>query len=137
MSLLLDTNVCIALMNDTSERVRFEFEESLAAGNLIYISAVVQFELEYGISKSRELYDNRMRLQELFDKGIEVLDFTAQDALIAGEIRAQLERDATPIGPYDLLIAGQAVNRGLTLVTANTREFARVPNLQWQDWEQS
>ncbi len=52
----------------------------------------------------------------------------------AGEVRATLERTGQPIGAYDTLIAGQAVRRGLTLVTANTREFERVNGLMWEDW---
>ena len=60
--------------------------------------------------------------------------FESQDAEEAGDIRAALERTGKPIGPYDLLIAAQARRRGATLITANEREFARVPGLKTADW---
>jgi tRNA(fMet)-specific endonuclease VapC len=65
---------------------------------------------------------------------IEVLAFDEHDARTAGEIRAALEAAGTPIGAYDLLIAGQALRRGYTLVTAIVPAFARVPSLSWEDW---
>ena len=64
----------------------------------------------------------------------EVSAFDEEDAKTAGELRATLEGAGTPIGPYDLLIAAQALRTGATLVTANVAEFTRVPDLQWQDW---
>lgn len=63
-----------------------------------------------------------------------ILDFDQNDAFVAGEIRAALAAKGTPIGPYDVLIAGQAKARGLTLVTNNVGEFNRVENLQVEDW---
>ena len=65
---------------------------------------------------------------------IDVVAFDAEDAATAGELRATLEADGTPIGPYDVLIAAQALRSGATLVTANVSEFARVRDLAWQDW---
>ena len=65
---------------------------------------------------------------------IDVLPFEAGDAEIAGQLRAELERAGAPIGPFDLLIAAQALRREATLITANTNEFARVPGLMRQDW---
>jgi tRNA(fMet)-specific endonuclease VapC len=61
--------------------------------------------------------------------------FSREDAREAGEIRATLAEAGTPIGPYDLLIAGQARARALVVVTHNTREFSRVAGLQTEDWE--
>ena len=63
-----------------------------------------------------------------------VVDFDREDAHAAGEIRADLAKKGTPIGPYDVLIAGQASRRGAVLVTNNLREFKRVDNLQVEDW---
>ncbi len=63
-----------------------------------------------------------------------VLEYSEQDSQAAGEIRADLERKGRRIGEYDTLIAGQAYARGLTLVTANTREFRRVKGLAVEDW---
>jgi predicted nucleic acid-binding protein len=64
----------------------------------------------------------------------DLLDFDDEDARTAGQVRAALEGIGAPIGAYDLLIAGQALRRGLTVVTANTSEFARVAGLSWEDW---
>jgi tRNA(fMet)-specific endonuclease VapC len=64
-----------------------------------------------------------------------VLDFDKEDAQQAGEVRALLASNGTPIGAYDVLIAGQAVARNLILVTHNTREFGRVPGLRLEDWQ--
>lgn len=65
---------------------------------------------------------------------VQVLEFGEEDARYAGEIRSTLERMGKPIGTYDVLIAGQALNRKLTLVTANAKEFGRVKGLNWEDW---
>jgi len=74
------------------------------------------------------------RLERFLHQGPDVLAFTGSDAVSAAHIRATLEKQKQPIGPYDPLIAGQAIARGLTLVTANVGEFARVDGLQWEDW---
>ncbi len=74
------------------------------------------------------------RLRAFLSGNIGVLAFEAEDAGIAGDLRAQPEARGTPIGPYDLLIAAQAVRTGATLVTANAREFGRVRGLACQDW---
>jgi tRNA(fMet)-specific endonuclease VapC len=65
---------------------------------------------------------------------LRVLDYDRDDALEAGRVRALLASQGRPIGPYDTLIAGQALRHGLVLVTANTREFERVPGLVCEDW---
>lgn len=67
--------------------------------------------------------------------GFPIVEFDREDARQAGLVRADLAARGTPIGPYDVLIAGQALARGLTLMTRNTREFSRVPGLQIEDWE--
>jgi tRNA(fMet)-specific endonuclease VapC len=79
---------------------------------------------------------NTQRLEAFLAGPIALLTFDDRDARVAGEIRATLEAAGTPIGPYDLLIAGQAVRNGLTLVTANASEFARVSGLTLEDWAQ-
>ena len=126
---LLDTNACIALLNKTSPSLparvrRHKLEE-------IGLPAPVAYELYYGAFKSRYAHRNL----ELLDRiGFEILPFDAGDARMAGAIRSQLEAIGRPIGPYDLLIAGQACARQLVLVTANTREFQRVQGLDCEDW---
>jgi tRNA(fMet)-specific endonuclease VapC len=66
--------------------------------------------------------------------GGELVPFDEKDAGIAGDLRATLDASGRPIGPYDLLIAAQALRMGATLVTANVAEFARVEGLNWRDW---
>ena len=68
---------------------------------------------------------------------VRVLEFGEEDARYAGEIRNTLERIGRPIGTYDVLIAGQAMSRKLALVTANTKEFARIKGLAWEDWRKA
>jgi len=70
----------------------------------------------------------------LLSGDLDLLDFDDQDARATGRVRAALEKTGTPIGAYDLLIAGQALRRGLTVVTANTSEFSRVAEPSWEDW---
>jgi tRNA(fMet)-specific endonuclease VapC len=86
------------------------------------------------VERSAYPFANRQRLARFLREGIEVLPFTESDAASAAAIRSTLEKQKQPIGPYDTLIAGQALARGLTLVTANVREFARVEGLKWEDW---
>jgi tRNA(fMet)-specific endonuclease VapC len=134
---LLDTNVCIALMNERPASVRARFDEAIAKGSIAHISAVTVFELWYGISKSKRR-DFNTRIFAVFLSGpiIELL-FEGEDARFAGELRQQMESVGRPIGQYDLLIAGQALRHKMTLVTANTKEFGRIKNLEWQDWSKS
>ena len=70
----------------------------------------------------------------IFQDSVRILPFDEEDARAAGGIEAELRARGTPIGAYDILMAGQAVRRGLTLVTANVREFSRVQGLRWEDW---
>lgn len=132
----MDTNVCIALMEER-ENPRQRLEQARIEGERVCLSSIVYYELMYGAFKSERLALRRISIEMLLDSVDEVLDFSAADGESAAEIRAILERQAVPIGHYDLLIAGHAVSRNLILVTANTREFARVPNLKWQDWERA
>ena len=92
------------------------------------------FELWYGAAKSARPERNARRIADFLAGPIEILAFEAADAEEAGYIRAALERAGTPIGPYDLLVAAQARRRDALLVTANEREFARVPRLKFEDW---
>jgi tRNA(fMet)-specific endonuclease VapC len=130
----LDTNVVIAALNQPTPRVEMHLREAMTNGQPVAISSVVLFELWYGAAKSARVERNKKRIIDFLGAPIEVLPFDADDAREAGDIRALLERAGTPIGPYDVLIAAQARRRGALLVTANMREFARVPGLQTQDW---
>lgn len=134
MSYLLDTNVCIALINDKPTVVRSRLEKVIDSGTAIRVSSISVFELWYGVSKSVRRRANAMRVATLLAGPISVVAFESDDAQSAGSVRADLEAMGKPIGAYDVLIASQALHRKLTLVTANVSEFARVKGLAWQDW---
>jgi tRNA(fMet)-specific endonuclease VapC len=131
---LLDTNACIALINNKAPSVRTRFQKAIAEDASVLVSSVVAFELWYGVSKSARAEANALQVETLFEGPVSFLAFEPEDARIAGRVRAELEAVGKPIGAYDLLIAGQALRHGLTLVTANAREFRRVKGLEWEDW---
>jgi tRNA(fMet)-specific endonuclease VapC len=130
MRYLLDANAVIALLNDTTSPIARRIRRY--APRAIGVSAVVVHELYYGAFKSQRVEKNVARVNAL---QFPVLEFDQDDARQAGEIRAHLASKGTPIGPYDVLIAGQAKARKLTLVTHNTTEFTRVPGLKVEDWK--
>ena len=128
---LLDTNICIYFMKNMYPGLT-QILLSLDPSSLM-ISSVTVFELQYGAAKSNWGAKNRQKLA-LFLAPFNILPFTADDAIYAGIIRAELEKKGTKIGPYDVQLAGQALSRNLIFVTHNTGEFARVQNLQLEDW---
>ena len=132
--ILLDTNVVIAVLKRTSVSVRKRLSAAVIGERKVCISSIVVFELAFGAGRSNREEYNRSRLADFLSGDIETLQFDDEDALIAGSLRAKLANAGTPIGPYDILIAGQALRHGATLVTANAREFARVPGLKVEDW---
>jgi tRNA(fMet)-specific endonuclease VapC len=134
VSYLLDTNAVVALLRNKPAAVREKYREVVASGNYLAVSSVVLFELWYGVEKSTQVRENTERLRIFLSGDLDLVNFDDEDAQTAGRIRATLEKRGTPIGAYDLLIAGQALRRGLTVVTANSSEFRRVPGLDWVDW---
>jgi tRNA(fMet)-specific endonuclease VapC len=130
MIYLLDTHAVIALLNDRDSRISKRARSHKPAD--VGISAIVAHELYYGAFKSRRAEENVSLLDEL---NFEVLEFDKVDGRQAGEIRAALAILGTPIGPCDVLIAGQAKSRDLTLVSSNANEFSRVPGLRTENWE--
>ena len=128
---LLDTNVCIHFMKNAYPRLTEKLLSCDPADLLI--SAVTVYELEYGAEKSDWGEKTRQQLA-MFLAPFNIVPFTSDDAVAAGKIRAYLERNGTPIGPYDIQIAAQALSRGIPVVTHNTGEFSRVPNLRVEDW---
>ena len=130
MSYLLDTKSVIALLKDEPAIFRKRLRRAISKGAAIAVSSVALYELWYGVARSARRRENGERLRVFLSGGIAVSAFGEDDAMTAGELRATLEVAGTPIGPYDLLIAAQAVRSGATLVTANVSEFARVPSLQ-------
>jgi tRNA(fMet)-specific endonuclease VapC len=130
----LDTNAVIAVLNERASPVRARIDTAIEQGLTFAISAIVLFELLYGAKKSVHRERNIQRIADFLAGPIEVLPFDSEDAEEAGDIRAALEQLGSPIGPYDVLVAAQARRRDAVLVTANTREFSRVPRLRFEDW---
>jgi len=130
MAYLIDTNAVIALLNDTTSKTALRARRENPGD--VAISVIVIHELYYGAFRSRRVAQNAAVIDAL---QFVVLDFDKEDARQAGEVRALLASRGTPIGAYDVLIAGQAVERNLILVTHNTREFGRVPGLRIEDWQ--
>ena len=134
MNFLLDTNAVIALLRNRPAGVRNRLRQAVSEGGSIAVSSVVLYELWYGVARSERRRENADRLRVFLSGNIDIIPFEEDDAVAAGELRAALETAGTPIGPYDLLIAAQALRNRTTLVTANVSEFARVRGLSWQDW---
>jgi len=126
---LLDTNVMIALLKSRhlslEERIRALEAESVA------VSSIVAFELYFGAFNSARRVANLTTIDNI---RFPIVPFDQTDARYAGEVRAALKTKGTPIGPFDVLLAGQALARNLTLVSNNMREFRRVPGLAVEDW---
>jgi tRNA(fMet)-specific endonuclease VapC len=130
MRYLLDANAVIALLNDAVSRLARRARREKPGD--VAISAIVAHELFYGAFKSRRTAQNVALVDAL---QFSVLEFDREDARRAGEVRAFLAAKGTPIGPYDVLIAGQALARDMILVTRNTDEFRRVKGLRVEDWQ--
>ena len=130
MRYLLDANAVIAALSDPAGRVARRLHAHAPAD--VGVSAVVMHELYFGAFKSQRSERNLGLVDAL---RFEVLPLDQEDARHAGEIRALLAARGTPIGAYDILIAGQARARGLVLVTRNMREFTRVPELITENWQ--
>jgi tRNA(fMet)-specific endonuclease VapC len=130
----LDTNIVVAAMNQRVPKVRARLEQVLVDGIVVGIPTIAMYELWYGIKKSARQHMNASALSAFVALDVTPWLFEPEDAEEAGDVRVALERVGTPIGPYDILIAAQARRRGATLVTANAREFARMPGLKTQDW---
>jgi len=131
MKYLIDTNICIYIMNKRPKEIIKKFKK-FEPGE-IGISTITVSELQYGISKSRHQNKNQLRLEE-FLTPLEILNYDEEAAGAYGDIRFQLEKRGRPIGPLDLLIAAQAASRGLILVTNNDEEFNRIKKLRVENW---
>jgi tRNA(fMet)-specific endonuclease VapC len=130
----LDTNIVIGIVSGRNSSFRHRLGEQMRGGTPVGLPVIALFEMRYGFAKSNRREHNEHLLERFLGLGIDLLPFEPEDAMHAGDIRAELERAGTPIGHYDILIAAQARRHGATLVTANAREFARVPGLLVADW---
>ncbi len=130
---LLDTNAVIAVLNGDAT-VRQRLRNAMKSDD-IFISSVALFELWYGVARSARRAENTERLRVFLSGAVGHIPFNEDDAAIAGDIRFGLESIGIPIGPYDLLLAAQALRMGATLVTANVGEFSRAQGLVWENWK--
>lgn len=131
MILMLDTNICIAIIKQKSKDILQKFG-AYHVGD-ICISSVTLAELRYGVAKSEFQEKNQAALDE-FVLPLEVVSFDERAALYYGTLRATLEKLGTPIGSLDTMIGAHALSLNLTLVTNNTKEFNRIPSLKVIDW---
>jgi len=131
MKYLLDTNICVALIRQRPKELIKQLT-SYKPGD-IGISTITIAELIYGAQKSNQIEQNMTALDQ-FLLPLEIADFDQSSAVAYGHIRSYLEKKGTPIGSMDLLIAAHALSLGVTLVTNNTHEFKRLPNLKIEDW---
>ncbi len=130
MTHLLDTDTCIGVLRQRPGMVQ---RLSQLAPTDCAVSMVTVYELFCGVEKARAPANERQKVARFVSTIIELpLDRAAAEK--AAQLRADLERRGQSIGPYDLLIAGQALASGLTLVTNNTQEFQRVSGLKLESW---
>ena len=127
---MLDTDICIYAINERPPGVLQALREHHAEG--LGVSAITASELHFGVARTKSAR-NAQALRQ-FLAGLEVADFDGVAAEVAGQVRAWLAAQGTPIGPYDSLIAAHAQALGVILVTNNTREFERVPGLTLANW---
>jgi tRNA(fMet)-specific endonuclease VapC len=128
---MLDTNICIGIIKKKPEQVIARLKNARISD--IGVSSITLSELEYGAAKSSRPKQNRIALAE-FLAPLEILSYDDMAAQAYGRIRAVLERQGTPIGSMDILIAAHALSLNCTLVTNNEREFSRVPSLKIENW---
>ena len=131
MIYLLDTNICIYIMNQGPVEVIKRFRQ--CEPGEIGISTVTLSELQYGVAKSSQPRKNKARVDE-FLVPFEILAYDQKAANIYGNIRSQLEKKGMPIGPLDMLIAAHAISRDLVLITNNEKEFRRIGKLKVENW---
>lgn len=128
---LLDTNICIYIINQHPIQVVNRIKQYKPSQ--IQLSAISVGELLYGVAKSKNREQNRNALVD-FISAFDIVAFDDEDAEVFGLIRAELERKGQIIGSYDMQIAAQALAKNLILVTNNTGEFERIPNLKLDNW---
>ena len=131
MTYLLDTNICIELMNERDSHAARKLAS--VSPREVRLCAVVKAELYHGAYKSGR--EKNITLVRAFSTSFESLPFDDPAAEIYGQLRIALEKQGKLIGPYDLLIAATALAQGVTLVTHNIDEFKRVPDLIVEDWQ--
>ena len=132
MIFLLGTNVCVVYLNQPQSSVAKQLHNYYPQD--IAVCSVVKSELFFGAMKS-QWPERTLEKQKRFLATFDSLPFDDEAAIIFAKIRADLQRQGQPIGPYDLQIAAIALANDLTLVTHNTREFSLINGLRLTDWE--
>ena len=130
---LLDTNICIYVMKNKPEKVSKRMKEHNP--DELCISTITLAELKHGVNKSASKEKNESILEDFLEV-IEILPFDVSAAEEYGKICAHLQKQGTPIGTMDMLIAAHALSKSLTIVTNNVREFERVPGLVIENWSE-
>ncbi len=128
---LLDTNICIYIINKRPESVYKKFKKVKLEN--ISISSITDFELRYGVEKSQRSEKNFQILED-FLSYLNIVAFDSSASMIAASLRNRLENKGEMIGPYDILIASQAIAKDLVLVTNNEKEFKRIKELKIENW---
>lgn len=131
MIYLLDTNVCIAVMKGNplvQKRLRIKIPSDCG------VSTVSFYELHSGIVRCRHPALEQIKVERLIQP-MSLIPFDEEAAKRTAEIRWHLEQNGQMIGPYDLMLGGQALSLGMILVTHNTKEFQRIPGLMLEDWQ--
>ncbi|MBW2195224.1 MAG: type II toxin-antitoxin system VapC family toxin [Deltaproteobacteria bacterium] len=131
MHFLLDTNICIYLIKKHPRQVLKRFRQHSPQD--VAISTITLFELQYGVEQSQYPQRSKDALAK-FLLPLNLIKLDRSSAIEAAIIRAQLKKKGMPIGPYDLLIAGLARSRDMTLVTNNIKEFKRIVSLRLENW---
>lgn len=128
---LLDSNICIFLIRNKTLLLRERIK--MYSPSLLHLSVITVAELEYGAAKSKNPVKEHQAVLD-FVSPFKIIDFKPNDAENFGLIRAYLEKKGTPIGPYDMEIAAQAMTNNLIVVTNNVGEFERIPWIKVEDW---
>jgi tRNA(fMet)-specific endonuclease VapC len=131
MEFMLDTNICIYIIKRKPLDVIERFKQTEISR--IGVSAITLSELSYGVSKSSKPQQNQMALAQ-FIAPLEILPYGDDAAQYYGTLRTHLEKQGTPIGSLDMLIAAHALSANCTLVTNNEKEFVRIPKLKIENW---
>lgn len=131
MKYLIDTNICIYIMNNRPPEVIQRFK-SVEIG-FVGISSISVSELHYGVCESAGFKKNTKRLEEFLNP-FEILPYDENAARYYGKIRSQLENQGNVIGPLDMLIAAHALSNDLILITNNEKEFNRIESVRVENW---
>jgi tRNA(fMet)-specific endonuclease VapC len=128
---LLDTNICIYIINKRPESVYKKFKKINLEN--IFISSITDFELRYGVEKSQKSEKNFQVIEDFLGY-LNIVPFDNSASMIAASIRNRLEKKGEMIGPYDILIASQAIAKDLVLITNNEKEFKRIKEIKIENW---